>query len=294
MHVGGDGWLKTLDFVPRTLAAPARRPVGRRARRRVEPVRRAPGFPRSASDIVLRPAPVDGVRRPVRRAADAGACCCGHLRPRRQPAARVARHHRARGVRNAAGARPASNCRRSARSSTSWASAPTRTTSTATTTAATTPRAPFVFGETLRREAMVILAEIGVAVKYGHSEVGYIEADEADARHLGAARDRAGARSRCPRRPTRSLLTQWVLRNLAHQPGMRCSFDPDPARRATPAAACTSTCRRCMRDGRQTSPQARPTAASSAEARWLIGGLARCSGALMAFGNRASRAPSCG
>ena len=41
---------------------------------------------------------------------------------------------------------------------------------------------PFVFGEALRRKAMVHLADMGVAVKYGHAEVGYVEADAADSR----------------------------------------------------------------------------------------------------------------
>ena len=39
---------------------------------------------------------------------------------------------------------------------------------------------PFVFGEALRRKAVVMLGEIGVPVKYAHSEVGYIEATEED------------------------------------------------------------------------------------------------------------------
>jgi glutamine synthetase len=39
---------------------------------------------------------------------------------------------------------------------------------------------PFVFGQALRRQALVTLAEIGVPIKYGHSEVGYIAATEAD------------------------------------------------------------------------------------------------------------------
>ena len=34
---------------------------------------------------------------------------------------------------------------------------------------------PFVFGEGLRRRALAILHDLGVPVKYGHSEVGYVE-----------------------------------------------------------------------------------------------------------------------
>ena len=70
-----------------------------------------------------------------------------------------------------------------------------------------------------------MLAEIGVPVKYGHSEVGYVPAAEADGviweQHeieLGLAPLPAAADA--------VVLTQWVLRNLAHRAGMRCSFDP--------------------------------------------------------------------
>jgi hypothetical protein len=40
--------------------------------------------------------------------------------------------------------------------------------------------APYVFGQDLRREAITILATLGVHVKYGHSENGYIPADQND------------------------------------------------------------------------------------------------------------------
>jgi hypothetical protein len=40
--------------------------------------------------------------------------------------------------------------------------------------------APYVFGQDLRREAIAILARLGVHVKYGHSENGYIPADQND------------------------------------------------------------------------------------------------------------------
>ena len=62
-------------------------------------------------------------------------------------------------------------------------------------------------------------------VKYGHSEVGYVQASKADGfiweQHeieLGLAPLAAAADA--------VVLTQWVLRNLAHRRGMRCSFDP--------------------------------------------------------------------
>jgi glutamine synthetase len=141
---------------------------------------------------------------------------------------------------------------------------------------------PFVFGESLRRNAMAVLAEIGVPVKYGHSEVGYVQASKADGflweQHeieLGLAPLAAAADA--------VVITQWVLRNLAHRGGMRCSFDPilrrghagtglhfhfSPVRHGEHLGGCGV-------DG-----------ALSAPAQWLIAGLVRMGGALMAFGNR--------
>jgi len=142
--------------------------------------------------------------------------------------------------------------------------------------------APYVTGGELRREAMAILADMGVPVKYGHSEVGYIEADEAlgvhweqheielDLMPLHMAADGI-------------ILTQWVLRNLAHREGLPCTMDPmmreghagnglhfhlSPVREGRHVGG-------RMDDGRLSDPT-----------RWIIGGLVRLGGALMAFGNR--------
>ena len=85
--------------------------------------------------------------------------------------------------------------------------------------------APFVFGQSLRREALVCLRAVGIPVKYGHSEVGYVEPAkvgdliweqheiELDLLPLTDAADAI-------------VLTQWVLRNLAHEHGLQCNTDP--------------------------------------------------------------------
>ena len=87
-----------------------------------------------------------------------------------------------------------------------------------------------------------------------------------------------------PRATDGVLLAQWVLRNLAHRGGMRCSTEPmmveghagnglhfhiSPARDGQPVAVQDE-------HGRLSDP-----------ARWLIGGLTEAGAALMAFGNRA-------
>jgi glutamine synthetase len=141
---------------------------------------------------------------------------------------------------------------------------------------------PFVFGEPLRRQAMAILAEIGVPVKYGHSEVGYVEASETEGEiweqheiELGLAPLAEAADG--------VTLTHWVLRNLAHRRGMRVSFDP--ILRRGHAGTGMHFHFSPVRDGAHLG--GRDADGSLArEAQWLIAGLVRFGGALMAFGNR--------
>jgi len=102
--------------------------------------------------------------------------------------------------------------------------------------------APFVFGESLRRRALALLAEIGVPVKYAHSEVGYVEAGEADGL-IWEQHEIELALAPLPQAADGVVLAQWVLRNLAHRDGMRVSFDPI-LRPATRAPGSTSTSRR--------------------------------------------------
>jgi len=140
---------------------------------------------------------------------------------------------------------------------------------------------PFVFGEGLRRQALALLADIGVPVKYGHSEVGYIGAKKTES-VIWEQHEIELALSPLPQAAEAVLLTQWVLRNLAHRSGMRCSTEPMllkghagnglhfhfvPMSRGRPLAVREE-------DGQL-----------SESARWLVGGLVQLGGALMAFGN---------
>jgi glutamine synthetase len=141
---------------------------------------------------------------------------------------------------------------------------------------------PFVFGQALRRQALVLLAEIGVPVKYGHSEVGYIAPTEADDT-IWEQHEVELALSPLPQAAESVALTQWVLRNLVHQHEMRCSFDP------------------ILREGHagsglhfHMSPVVNGKHAGrgpggeelSAPGKWLVGGLVGYGATLMAFGNR--------
>jgi len=141
---------------------------------------------------------------------------------------------------------------------------------------------PFVFGEVLRRNAMAILSDIGVPVKYGHSEVGYIEAGEAEDL-IWEQHEIELSLAPLIQAADAVVLTQWVLRNLAHAGGMRCSFDP--IMRKGHAGSGLHFHLSPMRDGIPLC-KLREDEPLMDEVRWLIGGLIQMSSALMAFGNR--------
>jgi glutamine synthetase len=141
---------------------------------------------------------------------------------------------------------------------------------------------PFVFGEGMRREALRLLAGIGVPVKYGHSEVGHIQPDEVDAR-VWEQHEIELALQPLPAAADSVILTQWVLRNLARRLGGRCTFEP--ILRKGHAGSGMHFHFSPVVDGvhvRHTTAEGTLTD----QARWLIGGLVRLAGASMAFGNR--------
>jgi glutamine synthetase len=142
--------------------------------------------------------------------------------------------------------------------------------------------APFVFGERLRRDALGLLAEIGVPVKYGHAEVGHIQSDEVDAR-VWEQHEVELALQPLPDAADSVVITQWVLRNLSRRHGMRCSFEP--ILRKGHAGSGMHFHLSPVIDGIHAS-HSTPEGELTPEATWLIGGLVRVAGASMAFGNR--------
>ena len=281
MHVGGDGWLKTLDFVP-SGERHLRDIIGGGERADGSSLFRGMGIPSDASDIVLRPRIETAFLDPFAPLSTL-VLLCGHLGrdgdPLPQSPDTIIRR--------------ATELLRAEAGIDLWALGEVEyflgkrwdeNDMYGADDRGYHATSPFVFGEGLRRRALAILADLGVAVKYGHAEVGYIEARETQGviweQHeielaLQPLLDAADG----------ILLTQWVLRNLAHQGGMRCTMDPMmreghagnglhfhivPVTDGTPRPIRHA-------DGTLTDP-----------ARWLIGGLVQLGGALMAFGNRVS------
>jgi glutamine synthetase len=279
MHVGGDGSLKTLDFVPRDerhlhdILTAGERADG-------SSLFKETGIPTQASDILLRPRIETAFIDPFADEPTLSVLCSHAARDGsplpdspdtivRRAAERLARKT---GVRLMALGEVEYFLGK-------WA----------------TPldvygqeergyhaTSPFVFGEGLRREALAALSAIGIPIKYGHSEVGYIAPSEDDPRIWEQHEIELGL-APLPDAADAIVLTQWVLRQLARRREMLCSFDP--IMRKGHAGSGLHVHLSPMKDGLHLGGR---TASGELPrpALWLIGGLVRHGGALMGFGNR--------
>ena len=279
MHVGGDGWLKTLDFTP--LSESHLRDVlegGERA----DGSSIFPGFgiERGASDIALRPRIATAFLDPF-APQPALALLAGHYgrdgRPLPQSPDAILRAAYQRLAREAGvdlwalgeveyflGKRHEESDIYGADDRGYHAAS------------------PFVFGEALRREALATLAGMGVPIKYGHAEVGYIEPSDVDDT-IWEQHEIELALMPLPEAADAVALAQWVLRNLAHESDMRCSFQPIMRKGHAGSGLHFHFSPRvggAHSGGRGTDGELTPAS------RWLIAGLVQCGGALMAFGNR--------
>lgn len=279
MHVGSDGWLKTLDFVPqgeshlRDVLEGGERADG-------SSIFAGTGIRAGASDILLRPRVGSAFLDPFSK-VPALVLLCSHAgrdgRPLPESPDTIVRAAHAR-VRaelglelHALGEVEYFLAKRT--SEEDFYGADDR---------GYHASSPFVFGERLRRTALTLLADIGVPIKYGHSEVGYIPASESDD-SIWEQHEIELALSPLPDAAEGVVLTQWVLRNLAHQAGMRASFDP--IMRKGHAGSGLHFHFSPVRGGRHLGGRD-AGGALAPEARWLIAGLVQHGGALMAFGNR--------
>eukprot|EP01086_Lenisia_limosa_P007115 TRINITY_DN26521_c0_g1_i1.p1 TRINITY_DN26521_c0_g1~~TRINITY_DN26521_c0_g1_i1.p1 ORF type:complete len:478 (+),score=186.90 TRINITY_DN26521_c0_g1_i1:29-1435(+) len=146
--------------------------------------------------------------------------------------------------------------------------------------------APFIFGEDIRREACDILRQMGVPIKYCHGEVGHIAAAEdgiAWEQHeielaLAPLRKAADA----------VILSEWVLRRLAYNNNMHVTFAPMVKLHHAGSGMHfhMSPVVNGKHIGNLTEDANGDPMKVSKEAKWLIAGLVLAGGALMAFGNR--------
>jgi glutamine synthetase len=281
MHMGGDGWLKTLDFIPRSES---------HLRDIIDGGERADGsslfagtaIRAAASDVVLRPRRATAFFDPFAPEPTL-ALLCAHVGRDGQPLPQspdtilrraCARLEEAAGVQLHALGEVEYFLGKRAEANDTYGADDRGYHATA----------PFVFGERLRRQAMMLLGEIGVPVKYAHSEVGYVEASHVDGLIWEQHEIELSLRP-LPDAAEGVVMTHWVLRRLAWRAGMQISFEPI-VRKGHAGSGLHFHFSPVKNDEHLTTLDDDGT--MSDEARWLIGGLARVGGALMAFGNRSS------
>jgi len=279
MHIGSDGWLKTLDFVPRSVQH-LRDVIEGGERADGSSIFAGSGIRAGASDILLRPRISSAFIDPFAKLPTL-VLLCSHAgrdgKPLPQSPDTIVRAAFDR-------VKAELGVELSALGEVEYflGKRATEEDVYGTNDRGYHASSPFVFGERLRRHALTLLAELGVPIKYGHSEVGYIPASETDST-IWEQHEIEMSLAPLPDAADGVVLTQWVLRNLAHQAGMRCSFDP------------------IMRKGHAGSGLhfhfspvvgGRHMGGLDAEGKlfpegqWLIAGLVQTGAALMAFGNR--------
>lgn len=277
MHVGGDGSLKAVDFVPRSrehlaeILAHGERADGSSI---------FEGLPTGASDILLRPRLETAFLNPFAPFRSL-AILCAHLdrkgRPLPESPDTIVRRAYQR-VSDELGldyyalgeveyflGRPAGDAD---------AERPRDRGYHAT--------SPFVAGEAMRRRALRHLADMGVPIKYAHAEVGLIDARKDQGRVWEQHEIELGL-APLPEAADAIVLTRWLLLNLAQEEGLSCRFDPIMKEgyagsglhiHSLPRSSVASAAA-FLKDG-----------SVGPSGRWLIGGLVQLAPALMAFGNR--------
>ncbi len=279
MHVGGDGWLKSLDFVPRSddhledILRGGERADG-------SSIFRGLGIPAGESDVTLRPRIASAFLNPFTEERTL-VVMCGHADREGRPLAqspdtivrRAWRHlFDETGVQLWALGEVEFFLGKRADESDVYGADENGYHATA----------PFVFGEHLRRQAMIALADIGIPVKYGHSEVGYLGATEPGGR-IWEQHEIELDLLPLPDAAEAIVLTQWVVRSLAHARGMQCATAPVMGEGHAGNGLHIHLAPRV----RGVDQGGRGADGALTEAtRWLLGGLVRHGGALMAFGNR--------
>jgi glutamine synthetase len=277
MHVGGDGSLKALDFVPRSREHLAEILThGERA----DGSSLFEGLPTGASDILLRPRLSTAFLNPFAPLPSL-AVLCAHLdrngRPLPESPDTVVRRAYQR-VREELGVeylalgeveyflgRPAGDVD---------AERPRDQGYHAT--------SPFVAGEAMRRRALRHLADMGVPVKYAHAEVGLIDARKDQGRVWEQHEIELGL-APLPEAADAIVLTRWLLLNLAREEGLSCRFDPILKEGHAGSGLHVHS---LPRSSAGAPPAFLDDGSVGPSGRWLIGGLVQLAPALMAFGNR--------
>jgi len=138
--------------------------------------------------------------------------------------------------------------------------------------------APFTKFEDLRSEILVALSYIGIATKYGHSEVGCIlskdktlmEQHEVELTPQGLAE-----------MAETIAIAKWSIRNICSKHGVSVSFSPKISLNHAGTGMHIHLCG--LKDGKNVIVN--PNGTLSSEARKMIGGILKFAPSLSAFGN---------
>ncbi len=279
MHIGGDGWLKTLDFVPRDFMHLQDVILGGE-RADGSSLFKTMGIPTGRSDIVLRPRVQSAFLNPFSPVPTLG-LLCGHFgqngRPLPESPDTIVRYAYER-----AHSHTGVDLHALGEVEYFLGRTPDQADISGQDDRGYHATSPFVFGEELRRQAMVLLSEMGVPIKYCHSEVGTIEAEKENP-ITWEQHEVELALLPLPEAAEAVALTMWVLRNLARRAGMHCSFDPIVREGHAGSGMHFHLSPVIDEEHRGGLDEA---GYPEEPAQWLIGGLSRVGGALMAFGNR--------
>jgi glutamine synthetase len=138
--------------------------------------------------------------------------------------------------------------------------------------------APFALFGDLRNEVMLTLADIGIATKYGHSEVGHITGKDGTLMEQQEIEFKA---QNLVEIADAIPIAKWVIRNICVKHGVSVSFSPkvsmDHAGNGMHIHLCAT------RKGKNIT--AGPDGTPSPEAQKIIGGILKCAPSLSAFGN---------
>jgi glutamine synthetase len=149
---------------------------------------------------------------------------------------------------------------------------------------------PFVKSGPILNEMLHHIAQLTGAVKYAHSEVGFIDSVQSDVEELKDKRAEQMEIELLPR-PVADMaddvvLARWLIRNIAYRHGLTATFTPKLEEGV--AGSGMHFHLELRRDGRNI--LVGPDGRLSTEARRLIGGLCEYADSLTAFGNTVASA----
>jgi glutamine synthetase len=138
--------------------------------------------------------------------------------------------------------------------------------------------APFAEFEGLRNEVLAVLADVGIATKYGHSEVGRILTKEGT---LMEQHEVELMPQNLAEMAETIVIAKWIIRNVCAKHGVSASFSPKIFLEHAGNGMHIHLCG--LKNGKNVT--AKPDGTLSSETLKMIGGILRLASSLTAFGN---------